>query len=247
MILHSAGRVADNVELFEHFKKEMVRLHPHLDFTKGIYLNKSVKIEYNCTIHNKVFEARPSNLLKGQGCPKCGRESTNRMNSTLASSFIPRATELHGGKYDYSDTKCVNSYTKVRILCNTCGNHFMQIPYSHLEGKGCPICSKSGFDPSKPAILYYLKVETMNQLAYKVGITNLTIRERMTKTDFNNVSFIYQEHFPHGQDAYDKEQAILKEFKEFQYKGDPILESGNTELFFKDILNLDKIHEVIVQ
>ena len=36
--------------------------------------------------------------------------------------------------------------------------------------------------------------------------------------------------------AYEAEQAIIKEYKEYIYQGDKIMHAGNTELFTKDIL-----------
>ena len=39
-----------------------------------------------------------------------------------------------------------------------------------------------------------------------------------------------------GANAYDIEQCILKNCSEYRYKGKPILASGNTELFTKDVL-----------
>ena len=39
--------------------------------------------------------------------------------------------------------------------------------------------------------------------------------------------------------AYDKEKEIMSTYFEFKYEGPELLESGNSELFIKDILNLD--------
>lgn len=54
--------------------------------------------------------------------------------------FIKRANIIHGGKYDYSKIKYVNSQTKVCIICPEHGE-FWQIPNSHLLGTGCSMCS----------------------------------------------------------------------------------------------------------
>jgi len=51
-------------------------------------------------------------------------------------------------------------------------------------------------------------------------------------------SIIQELYFESGSDAVDMETKILKEFREFQYKGDPIMKNGNTELFIKDVLEL---------
>lgn len=58
-----------------------------------------------------------------------------------ASEFIEKATKVHNGKYDYSQTVYLNSRTKVTIICPEHGP-FDQCPYSHLQGNGCPKCAR---------------------------------------------------------------------------------------------------------
>lgn len=56
--------------------------------------------------------------------------------------FVRRAREVHGDKYDYSESVYVNHDTKILIRCNACGKVFPQSPASHLQGSGCPECGK---------------------------------------------------------------------------------------------------------
>ena len=150
--------------------------------------------------------------------------------------FINKANIIHSNKYDYSKTSYVNNRTKVTIICPIHGE-FEQTPNSHLSGSGCPMCSKSGFDPSKPGILYYLSIN--NGEAYKIGITNLSVRKRFTVKDLEKIRIVHQVHYKNGQDAYKEEQKYLKQFKEYKYIGPKLLSSGNTELFNIDILNIN--------
>jgi hypothetical protein len=53
--------------------------------------------------------------------------------------FIKSANLKHGDKYDYSKTNYTLSNHKVAIICKTHGE-FRQIPYSHLDGRGCLKC-----------------------------------------------------------------------------------------------------------
>jgi Zn finger protein HypA/HybF involved in hydrogenase expression len=57
-------------------------------------------------------------------------------------NFIEKAINVHGNKYEYSDVEYINGTTKVKIWCFACSKHFMQAPYSHLQGAGCPDCGK---------------------------------------------------------------------------------------------------------
>ena len=60
-------------------------------------------------------------------------------------TFIQKAKEVHGNKYDYSKVDYIDSVTKVSINCIKHGN-FEQSPVSHLRGFGCKNC---GFEKSK--------------------------------------------------------------------------------------------------
>ena len=55
-------------------------------------------------------------------------------------TFFKKAKKIHGDKYDYSESEYINSSTKIKIKCNTCGNIFYQSPAFHLLGHGCPVC-----------------------------------------------------------------------------------------------------------
>jgi hypothetical protein len=53
--------------------------------------------------------------------------------------FIERSHKIHGHKYDYSVSKYIDSYHKIKINCPIHGL-FIQFPYYHLDGNGCQKC-----------------------------------------------------------------------------------------------------------
>lgn len=55
--------------------------------------------------------------------------------------FITKAKNVHGEKYDYSQTIYKSSRDKVMIICPKHGL-FNQIASSHLSGNGCPKCAR---------------------------------------------------------------------------------------------------------
>lgn len=61
--------------------------------------------------------------------------------SYTTDSFIAKARERHGNKYDYSKVEYVNSQTKVKIICPSHGL-FEQTPAEHLRGRGCMECGR---------------------------------------------------------------------------------------------------------
>ena len=92
--------------------------------------------------------------------------------------------------------------------------------------------SKGGFDYQKKGILYYVSVN--DGQAFKIGITNYNVKQRF-KNDFYKLNIIFEKEYKNGYDAADAELKILRRFKKYKYKGDNLLENGNTELFNIDI------------
>jgi hypothetical protein len=66
-------------------------------------------------------------------------------NQLTKNDFIERAKKIHNNKFDYSKVEYVNSKTKVCIVCPIHGE-FWQTPGSHLNGRGCNLCSKPVYD-----------------------------------------------------------------------------------------------------
>ena len=55
-------------------------------------------------------------------------------------SFIQKAKEIHGDKYDYSKSFYQKSIIPVEIICPIHGSFLMR-PHNHLKGQGCPLCA----------------------------------------------------------------------------------------------------------
>jgi hypothetical protein len=192
------------------------------------YIHAHAKIEIICPDHGSFWQTARSHL-NGNGCPRC----TGRGKTTP--EFIAQAREVHGDRYDYSQTE-YNGRVKVEIVCSDHGS-FWQTPGNHLIGHGCPSCADYGFNSEKPGILYYLEVKHFTRTLYKVGITNRSVNERFNKEDLDKITVLSEEYFERGEDALKKESRIKRRFRKHQYIGPPILSNGNTELFTVDILN----------
>jgi hypothetical protein len=55
--------------------------------------------------------------------------------------FTAKAREIHGNKYDYSESVYTGRHKKLKILCKTHGE-FEVTPGNHYKGQGCPFCRK---------------------------------------------------------------------------------------------------------
>jgi very-short-patch-repair endonuclease len=104
-------------------------------YDKTIYSNSHVDLSVMCSVHGE-FEQTPSNHLSGKGCSKCAK------NIFGEDTFVDRAREIHGDRYDYSKSVYVNTKTKLEVNCTIHGS-FLQTPTLHLQGCGCPKCNGS--------------------------------------------------------------------------------------------------------
>lgn len=66
----------------------------------------------------------------------------------MTESFIQRAREVHGDKYDYSKVEYTLMNNKVCIICKEHGE-FMQSASKHLKGQGCRLCGYNKNSDSK--------------------------------------------------------------------------------------------------
>ena len=101
------------------------------------YVNKRTKIKIFCNSCNLVFEQRPGCHLNGKGCGIC---AINNLRGDK-NSFIYKAYQIHGNKYNYDLVEYINSISKVQIKCNDCYKIFDQRPACHLAGHGCNVCA----------------------------------------------------------------------------------------------------------
>ena len=227
----------------ERFLEDALRVHgDRYDYSEVEYVNALSKVTIICPDHGP-FEQKPANHIRGVGCPRCGDESTAAKRTRTTEDFVQEAKEVHGDLYDYSKVEYKTSHEKVEIVCVVHGS-FWQTPVNHAKGNqaGCPGCAVSGFDQTKPGLLYYIAVKKDDgDTLYKIGITNLSIERRFPTLDRARIRVVKIWRFAVGCDAAEREAEILNQFVRWRYYGPDILVgAGNTELFTYDVLGLDK-------
>lgn len=121
----------------EQFIQKSIKIHGKLyDYSDVKYENYKInKVIIHCSEHGQ-FEQTPVSHLQGSGCQKCAR------TDFTTSSFINMSEKVHSRIYDYSETNYEKQTIKVKIICKLHGV-FMQNPFHHLKGSGCPHCSKN--------------------------------------------------------------------------------------------------------
>lgn len=144
------NREEKRIQFEQEFKEKGKQLHNNkYDYSNVVYVNSRTKVKIICPKHGE-FEQLPSSHLQGNGCPECAREWTDEHKENHAKSsrkfrgmtteeWIERARQVHGDKYDYSQTVYVNQRTNVKIICPIHGL-FEQKADSHIRGCGCRLC-----------------------------------------------------------------------------------------------------------
>jgi NUMOD4 motif len=170
-----------------------------------------------------------NNFTAGDGCGVCaGKHITTE---DVAIAFRARGWELLEDEY-------VRSNILMRFRCNNGHEHKIALaPFN--RGAGCGQCNPGGFSADLPGILYYIRFEYRNQYFYKIGVTNFSIKKRF-KSEPIQYKIINEKHYLFGFLAHEEEQKMLKKYDKYRYKGKPFLIAGNTEIFTKDVLGLDK-------
>lgn len=117
----------------DEFISKMAKLHPNIEVLTPYVLSHK-KVLCKCKIDNYEWEATPSSLLGGSGCPKCGKtlqitheEFQNRVYS------INKDIEILGRYTVNSD--------KIKCRCLKDGYVWFPIASGLMGGRGCPVCS----------------------------------------------------------------------------------------------------------
>lgn len=191
-----------------------------------------------------TFSQRPSDHLKGDGCPQCGMLLKYQCLPKSHNQFITDANLIHNNKYSYPN-KYVKAHTLININCSTHGIFTMK-PNSHLNGQGCPACvlqskgwsfedwhdnglNSSYFESFK---VYVIWCFNEREQFIKVGKTYRNIKTRF-KSKFEmpyNYEVIKTFEFNNGIECCEFEALLHKKYLDFTYK--PLIEfGGKTECF----------------
>lgn len=124
----------------EAYTTELAQVNPNV-VVLGVYVNALTPILHRCIIDGHEWTATPSNLLGGQGCPKCATRLLSQQFSKQHEQYVQEVVVVNPdievvGTY-------VNSHTAILHRCKNDGHEWMARPSNILSGKGCPKCKES--------------------------------------------------------------------------------------------------------
>ena len=220
----------------DRFIAEATKINGHkFDYSSTLFTSFNDPVTVKCKVHGyKTYKNPALHLEPTVTCAAC----KGSLSRHTTEDFVAKAKEIHGTKYDYSNTIYTTSRAPISITCPEHGPFTLsQASFHTLSGVGCRECSPGGFNPKLPGILYYLSID--NGQAYKIGITNHSVEARFAQEDLSRIKTLKTWYYVNGKEANNKETEILREYKQFKYEGVDLLKNGNTELFKIDILGLD--------
>lgn len=226
----SKARKVTKDNVISRFKKVHGDLY---DYKNSEYIDTASHITIECKLHGS-FQQIVGVHLKGSGCPECGKKKIGDASRDSPPQLLQKCRAVHHDKYQYILTDNDTHNSKVRIECPFHGE-FKQKLANHLQGNGCPLCSESGFNKSKPANLYILKCDSIT----KIGISNNHPSKRAKSISnsfgkkFEVVGFINSSD---GNLIYNIERELLKILKTL-YQQPLESFSGSTECFYNVDLN----------
>lgn len=138
LILHMPPRSTK-----EDFIIKAIAIHgDQYDYSAVEYKNNATYVNIKCLPCGKVNQITPNKHLAGRGC---STNSCKSLKQSIAQTYshekwIKMMQEIHGDKYDYSETNYIDSRSDVTIFCNGCSEYFTQNSGSHRRGHGCPTC-----------------------------------------------------------------------------------------------------------
>lgn len=220
------------IRSLEHLQDQLDSLGKN--FTLIAESVKKYHYDVRCNMCQREWTTSSTSILTC-GCARCNKKIKGSLENTQNKLNNRFSMIQVSGVY-------VNAYSKLNCLCQICGTQWSAHSHNLLNNnRGCPSCARTGYDPSKPGILYYLRVQAYGETYWKIGITNLSVQKRFSSEDLEKITIIFEKSFQDGRVAQQSESNILKLFSEYRADGVKVLKSGNTELFTKDVLQMNHL------
>lgn len=128
-------------KLKDVFRSRVYEVNPNIEILSD-YKKWNDKVKCKCVICSYEWDARPSVILYGGGCPKCGRKKANLAEMTNRDEIVKRIQEAN------PDIEVIGKYygyhKNIKCRCLICGKEW-ESPVCHLISREshCPSHSKS--------------------------------------------------------------------------------------------------------
>lgn len=128
----------------EEFKKNISVTSSTVEVL-GEYRGSHTKISCRCKTCNNEWTPTAGQLLRGQGCPRCGKKKA----IAIATAAIRKNPEEYAEDFKTANptltllSKYAGSLNRVSVRCDVCGHEWSPRAESVIRGNGCPICANN--------------------------------------------------------------------------------------------------------
>lgn len=130
---------ANRIQDLNSFIHKATTIHGNCyDYSNVEFSSVISPVKIICKEHGEFWQTPANHCNKESKCPKC-----SGIFVTDTESFLSKARDIHGDRYDYSSSVYVRHDVALKIICKEHGE-FWQTPNTHLTAGviGCQVCSK---------------------------------------------------------------------------------------------------------
>jgi very-short-patch-repair endonuclease len=110
------------------------------DYSETVYVKNSQTCKIICPQHG-AFDQLPIVHVRG-GCLHCGILKRAKAKTKDTELFLKKSQEVHGDKFDYSQSVYTGTNDLITIGCKIHGL-FTQLAGAHMAGRGCKQCGNN--------------------------------------------------------------------------------------------------------
>jgi hypothetical protein len=214
-----------------------------------VLVSSRIKYWWECTKGHQ-FQATPASVKRENWCPYCGAKKLLPGFNDLETVSPELAGEWHTAKNAplLPSQVIAGFHRKVWWKCPN-GHDYLQSGKKRRIGQGCPTCAPSGFNPGKPARLYFLEHTKLQ--AYKVGITSAESGDRLKAFQREGWTLHALYSFDKGSDASEAEALFFRAIRTeraipvFLSEIEMVRTGGWTETFSSQIISQTKVLQLI--
>lgn len=121
------------------------------------YNGSSIKMKVRCNLCGNQWKTRYNDLIKGHGCPECGKIKCGMSQRMTHEEFVARIDEMFNNSIEPLE-QYIKSDSKIMYKCKVCSHEWKAKPNTVLNGHGCPKCGhKKGAEKHTKAHCDFIK------------------------------------------------------------------------------------------
>ena len=144
-----------NRKTTQYFTDEIKEINPNIEILSE-YKSTHTKIKCRCLIDGNIWEAEPSKLLNGRGCPICGQNKRIKCRTKTHDVFVDEIKQINPNITIVS--QYLGTDKPIYAKCNIDGYEWKTTPEKLLAGRGCKQCANQKLRLSNDVFIEKLKL-----------------------------------------------------------------------------------------